>query len=210
MARNVERQKQSSKRKTSPKTNTAIKASSHDKQSTAFITEAKEPVTPRNHAGKTRKASGSDASKARSKNPLKRAASAVGRAVAKITGRGGKSAKAAKPMQQATDHDAQPATRRKAAGQTAARAPRREADIPMEQLDATYTPKQTSLKGPFRASGGDRQRDQEFATGAGHDRWNDEDRLTNKSGDPRIGTHNRTYEPGEGRVAASDVDFENE
>jgi hypothetical protein len=209
MARNVERQKQSSKRKSSPKTNTAIKASSHDKQSSAFITEAKEPVTPRNHAGRTRKASGSDASKARSKNPIKRAASAVGRAVAKITGRG-KSAKSSKPMQQTTDHDAQPATRRKAAGQTAARAPRREADIPMNQLDSTYTPTQTSLKGPFRASGDDRHRDQEFATGAGRDRWNDEDRLTNKSGDPRIGTHNRTYEPGEGRAAASDVDYENE
>lgn len=209
MARNDVRQKQSSKRKTSPKTNTALKASTHDKQSTAFITEAKEPVTPRNHAGKTRKAAGSTTSKARSRNPLKRAASAVGRAVAKITGRS-KSAKAAKPVQQATDHDAQPATRRKAAGQTAARAPRREADIPLEQLDATYTPKQTSLKGPFRASGGDRHRDQEFATGAGHDRWNDEDRLTNKSGDPRIGTHNRTYEPAESRAAASDVDYENE
>lgn len=209
MARNTERQKQSSKRKTSPKTNTAIKASSHDKQSTDFITESKEPVTPRNHAGKTRKASASTPSKERSKNPLKRAASAVGRAVAKITGRG-KSAKAAKPTQQATDHDAQPATRRKAAGQTAARAPRRDSDIPMNQIDATYTPTQTSLKGPFRTSGDDRHRDQEFATGAGHDRWNDEDRLTNKSGDPRIGTHNRTYEPGEGRAAATDVDYENE
>jgi hypothetical protein len=208
MARNVERQKQSSKRK-SPKTNTAIKASSPDKQSAAFITEAKEPVTPRNHAGKTRKAAATEVPKTRSKNPLKRAASAVGRAVAKITGRG-KTAKAARPTQQATDHDAQPATRRKAAGQTAARAPRREADIPMEQLDATYTPNQTSLKGPFRASGEDRQRDQEFATGAGRDRWKDEDRLTNKSGDPRIGTHNRTYEPGEGRAAASDVDLDNE
>ncbi|HWS70940.1 MAG TPA: hypothetical protein VN605_02450 [Thermoanaerobaculia bacterium] len=209
MARNVERQKQSSKRKSSPKTNTSIKGSSHDKQSTAFITEAKEPVTPRNQAGRTRKASG-EASKARSKNPLKRAASAVGRAVAKLTGRGGKSAKASTPLQQTTDHDAQPATRRKASGQTAARAPRRETDIPMDQLDTTYTPMQTSLKGPFRATGADHQRDQEFATGTGRNRWNDEDRLTNKSGDPRIGTHNRTYEPGEGRAAASDVDYENE
>ena len=199
MARNVERQKQSSKRKTSPKTNTSSKAS-HDKPSTAFITEAKEPVTPRKAAG-----SAASKSKARSKNPLKRAASAVGRAVAKITGRGGKSAKASKALQ-TIDRDI-PATK---AAQPTGRAPRREADIPMDQLESTYTPTQTSLKAPFRASGADHHRDQEFATGAGRDRWNDEDRLTNKSGDPRIGTHNRTYEPGEGRAAASDVDYENE
>jgi hypothetical protein len=41
------------------------------------------------------------------------------------------------------------------------------------------------------------QRDQESALGVADERWNDEDRLTNKSGDPRIGTHGRTYEPGE-------------
>jgi hypothetical protein len=74
---------------------------------------------------------------------------------------------------------------------------RREPDIPLDQLAATYTPTQTSLKGPFRASGRDRQNDQEFATGAGDGPWNDEDHYTNKSGDPRIGTHGRTYEPGE-------------
>ena len=33
--------------------------------------------------------------------------------------------------------------------------------------------------------------------GVSDERWNDEDRLTNKSGDPRIGTHRRTYEPAE-------------
>jgi len=74
---------------------------------------------------------------------------------------------------------------------------RREPDIPMEQLNQSYSPTQTSLKGPFRSSGSDQQRDQEFATGAGLDRWNDEDHYTNKSGDPRIGTHRRSYEPGE-------------
>ncbi len=65
------------------------------------------------------------------------------------------------------------------------------------QIENAYTPTQTSLKAPFRASGADRQRDQEFAAGVADDRWNDEDRFTNKSGDPRIGTHGRTYEPGE-------------
>jgi len=79
----------------------------------------------------------------------------------------------------------------------AARPTRREADIPLEVLDRTYTPKQTSLKAPFRASGVERERDQELAGGYADERWNDEDRFTNKSGDPRIGTHHRKYEPGE-------------
>ncbi|HEY2828847.1 MAG TPA: hypothetical protein VGJ88_01930 [Thermoanaerobaculia bacterium] len=78
-----------------------------------------------------------------------------------------------------------------------ARPVRREADIPLDQLNQSYSPTQTSLKGPFRANGADQHRDQEFATGAGVDRWNDEDHYTNKSGDPRIGTHRRSYEPGE-------------
>src|SRR4051812_29457829 len=73
----------------------------------------------------------------------------------------------------------------------------RDSDIPIDQLEQAYTPTQTSLKGPFRTSGADRQRDQEFARGVADDRWNDEDRLTNRSGDPRIGTHGRTYEPAE-------------
>jgi hypothetical protein len=81
--------------------------------------------------------------------------------------------------------------------QSHARPIRREPDIPLDQLNQTYSPTQTSMKGPFRASGADQQRDQEFATGAGAERWNDEDHYSNKSGDPRIGTHRRSYEPGE-------------
>ena len=88
-----------------------------------------------------------------------------------------------------------------AATSTARRRP--QTDIPMDQLDNAYTPTQTSLKAPFRASGADHQRDQEFAGGVADDRWNDEDRFTNKSGDPRIGTHGRTYEPGESRADSS-------
>ena len=76
------------------------------------------------------------------------------------------------------------------------RRPKRQSDIPLNRIDEAYTP-QTSLKGGFRATGADRSADQEFAGGFSDDRWNDEDRLTNKSGDPRIGTHGRTYEPGE-------------
>ena len=74
---------------------------------------------------------------------------------------------------------------------------RREPDIPLDRIERTYIPKQTSLKSSFRSSGDERQRDQEFANGVADDRWNDEDRYTNKSGDPRIGTHGRSYEPGE-------------
>lgn len=78
-----------------------------------------------------------------------------------------------------------------------ARPVRREPDIPFDRLSELYTPHQTSLKTSFRASGEERQRDQEFADGVVDERWNAEDRFTNKSGDPRIGTHGRTYEPGE-------------
>src|ERR1051325_5072349 len=77
--------------------------------------------------------------------------------------------------------------------------PRRlQADVPLDVISNAYTPTQTSLKGPFRASGADRQRDQDDVVA--EDRWNDEDRFTNKSGDPRIGTHGRSYEPGENRT----------
>lgn len=93
---------------------------------------------------------------------------------------------------------APPTGTRKAATQSS-RAPRREADIPLDVLANTYTPSSTSSKAGFRSDGSDHQRDQEFATGVADDRWNDEDHLTNKSGDPRIGTHGRTYEPAENR-----------
>jgi len=59
---------------------------------------------------------------------------------------------------------------------------------------SSYTPKQTGLKTSFRATGKEQQRDQELAGGFADERWNDEDRYTNKSGDPRIGTHHRKYE----------------
>jgi hypothetical protein len=64
-------------------------------------------------------------------------------------------------------------------------------------LNPTYTPHQTSFKVSFRASGEERERDQELAGGFADERFNDEDHFTNKSGDPRIGTHQRKHEPGE-------------
>jgi hypothetical protein len=83
---------------------------------------------------------------------------------------------------------------------TAAKQTRREADIPFDLLDRAYTPAATSSKAGFRSDGSDHQLDQEFAYGRADNHWNDEDRYTNKSGDPRIGTHRRTYEPDEARA----------
>ena len=81
-----------------------------------------------------------------------------------------------------------------------ARATKRETDIPMDVVDRSYTPPMTSSKASFRTDGADHQRDQEFAFTSSDERWNDEDHYTNKSGDPRIGTKQRTYEPGESRT----------
>ena len=69
----------------------------------------------------------------------------------------------------------------------------------MDRVTNAYIPTQTSVKAGFRADGRDRQSDQELTPEDLSDRWNDEDRFTNKSGDPRIGTHGRAYEPGEKR-----------
>ena len=88
----------------------------------------------------------------------------------------------------------------KRAAPKAARPTRREADIPLDLLDRAYTPPMTSSKASFRSDGLDHQLDQEFALGRADSEWNDEDRYTNKSGDPRIGTHRRTYEPDDARA----------
>ena len=75
-------------------------------------------------------------------------------------------------------------------------------DVPLDLIASTYSPKQTSLKTSFRSDGADRQHDQEMPVGA-PDRWHDEDHFTNKSGDARIGTHGRSYEPGEQRASSA-------
>jgi hypothetical protein len=87
-----------------------------------------------------------------------------------------------------------PATQRST---SPARATQRQTDIPLDLISRMYTPPDTSSKAGFRSDGSDHQRDQELAMGVSDERWNDEDRFTNKSGDPRIGTHRRTYEPAE-------------
>lgn len=89
-------------------------------------------------------------------------------------------------------------TRQRQEVQTA-RPPRRQADIPFDVLDNVYIPPATSSKASFRSDGVDHQRDQELV-GRAENEWNDEDRYTNKSGDPRIGTHRRQYEPEEARA----------
>ncbi|HVG24991.1 MAG TPA: hypothetical protein VND45_12600 [Thermoanaerobaculia bacterium] len=98
----------------------------------------------------------------------------------------------------------QPRTTRSAAPTGTARAVRREADIPLDLLDRSYTPPLTSSKSGFRSDGADHQHDQEFSRGVADADWNDEDHFTNKSGDPRIGTRRRTYEPTENRAESRD------
>jgi hypothetical protein len=125
------------------------------------------------------------------KKTLSRVAGAVKSTAKKVTAK-------LRPRKAATKPAAAKAAPSRKAAPATARKRRPQSDVEMESLSKAYTPTQTSLKGPFRASGADRQRDQEKV---GDDRWNDEDRLTNKSGDPRIGTHGRTYEPGEKRAS---------
>lgn len=129
------------------------------------------------------------------KKAVSKVARAVKRTATKVTARlrPSKAAKAAaKTPAKAAKRTKQPAPQT-----TTARRKRTQPDVAPEVLENTYTPTQTSLKAPFRASGASRGRDQELAGGFSDERFKDEDRLTNKSGDPRIGTHGRTYEPGE-------------
>lgn len=79
----------------------------------------------------------------------------------------------------------------------APRVTKRATDVALDDLAQNYTPGHTSLKSSFREGGVASTKDQEMSGGFSDDRWNDEDHYTNKSGDPRIGTHGRTYEPTE-------------
>jgi hypothetical protein len=122
-------------------------------------------------------------------------------AVKKLFTRGRSKAEAASSGDSATSRQsaARSRTQQNDAAPTG-RVTRRETDIPLDVIDRTYMPQDTSSKASFRSDGSDHQKDQEYAMGTADDRWNDEDRLTNKSGDPRIGTHRRTYEPAEART----------
>jgi hypothetical protein len=141
---------------------------------------------------------------------MARRANSSSKAVSRVAGAVKKTAKKLtsrlrKPKAEAAPPSSAAASRREAPKKPAAspaRKRRPQTDIPAGALNR-YTPTQTSLKAGFRANGADRQRDQEFVRGVADERWNEEDRLTNKSGDPRIGTHGRTYEPGEKKRATS-------
>jgi len=129
---------------------------------------------------------------------VSKAGGAIARTARKVTSKlnprkrlAGKAAKKETPV----------AAKPKARANATARPPRRQTDVPLDLIADTYSPKQTSLKTSFRSDGADQQRDQEMPIGAGS-RWQDEDHFTNKSGDARIGTRGRTYEPGEQRTSS--------
>ncbi len=127
------------------------------------------------------------------KSAVKRAGGAIARTARKLT------TKLTPGKRAAATNSGTPAARAAAtttASTTAPRAPQRRSDVPLDMGDASYVPAQTSLKASFRSDGSDQQDDQQVPLGAG-ERFQDEDHYTNKSGDARIGTHGRTYEPGE-------------
>lgn len=168
-----------------PKTNSANRGESHSPKAGGADSKSKRKPA-KAQAGGTRNASSNEKSGVVSR---------IGKAISKVTAKL-RPAKKREAEQLAAET---PQTANKTGNAKAARAPRRESDIPLDRLASTYTPPQTGLKGGMRGNGADRQRDQEFARGVADDRWNDEDILTNKTNDPRIGTRGRSYEPGESR-----------
>ena len=139
------------------------------------------------------------------KSAVKRAGGAVARTARKLATKlaprkHAKAVAAPKAAKKATP--AKPKVIPTKASPAPARPMRRESDVPMDVLAQEYAPRQTSIKTSFRSDGADHERDQELPPGAG-ERFENEDHFTNKSGDARIGTHGRTYEPGEQRAAAA-------
>lgn len=138
-------------------------------------------------------AKASDGDGREKKGVVARTAARVGKAIRSVTAKVRPAAKAKAGTTKS--RTAKPAPK-------AARATRRDSDIPMDRIAETYTPEHTSVKSGMRGNGAGSRTDKNVGSGIDDDRWNDEDVLTNKSGDPRIGTHGRTYEPGEARAAA--------
>jgi hypothetical protein len=135
------------------------------------------------------------------KSIVKRAGGALARTAKKVTSKARKMTARLNPRKRAAANvAATPAkqTARPRSASATARPKQNQTDIPLDLIAAMYSPKQTSGKTSFRSSGVDQQNDQEMPLGAG-DRWQDEDHFTNRSGDARIGTHGRSYEPGETR-----------
>ena len=132
--------------------------------------------------------------------PLRRAAEVVGR----LFSRGDNAKSAAEVNASAEASPASPLRQQTQEVPQTARPVRRGVDIPLDVLGRTYTPPLTSSKASFRSDGSDHHSDQELIPATADERFRDEDRFTNKSGDPRIGTHRRTYEPGEDRAESHD------
>lgn len=125
------------------------------------------------------------------KSAVRKAGGAIARTARKLT------AKLDPRKRSAAKKTAEAAKKKAAKPQTGtARAKQPRTDVALDLIANTYSPRQTSVKASFRSDGSDQQLDQEMPIG-GADRWQDEDHFTNKSGDARIGTHGRTYEPGE-------------
>jgi hypothetical protein len=83
----------------------------------------------------------------------------------------------------------------RATGQTQAAAPARRRPIQSDvhAIDE-MTPSQKSARGPFDERHRTEVGGEEFLANRNSD-FNDEDHYTNKSKDPRIGTHGRKYQP---------------
>jgi hypothetical protein len=176
-------------------------SSVRDTPDSSYISKASEPVSTRAKGPDQAASASGDGSSGRLRRAASKVRSAISRARNLVSrrGRNSETSASAAPGANATP------PRGRTDRPTPVRV-QRESDIPMEQLEQSYTPRQTSLKSGFRFDGSERQRDQEFANGAGEERWSDEDRFTNKSNDPRIGTHGRTYEPGEHRASSDDTE----
>ena len=146
--------------------------------------------------GKSKSAKSGDGDGREKKGVVARAASRVGRAIRSVTAK-------VRPAAKAKQSETSKTPRTAKAAPKAARATRRDSDIPMDRIAETYTPEHTSVKSGMRGNGAGNRNDRNVGSGIDDDRWNDEDIITNKSGDPRIGTHGRTYEPGEARAVAA-------
>ncbi|HEX3577879.1 MAG TPA: hypothetical protein VHY33_04875 [Thermoanaerobaculia bacterium] len=129
------------------------------------------------------------------KSVVSKAGGAIARTARKLTSKLDPRKRSAKKAEAARKKIAKPKT-------ASARATTPRSDVALDLIASTYSPKQTSLKTSFRSNGSDQQLDQEMPIGAA-DRWQDEDHFTNKSGDARIGTHGRNYEPGEKRASSA-------
>jgi hypothetical protein len=174
------------------KSNAAIKSESPDTKSSFRASSD----TARNDAGRPQagKARAASESKPSSGNPLRTLVGKVGKLFSR---RSASKDSNSQPDATRTASSATPAT------PVAARTAKRTTDVEMDALAQSYTPTYTASKAGFRSDGSDHQQDQELAIGVTDERWNDEDRFTNKSGDPRIGTRGRSYEPGETRRASA-------